>query len=269
MRPPARNRSLPHAARRPARRPARLLRRGREPEAGRFWLFLENVRGSKMRHVGEFEVWREVARWLARAHAAFAPEADTLARTHGAHLIRYDASFFRLWMRRAREFTRAAVRQGLTGADDALRRVERLSEVYGRVLSYVAALPRTLVHGDFFASNILARQEGARLRVCPVDWEMTGLGPGLLDLAALTSGSWGEEQRAALALDYRDALRSHGAQTYGVAALAPEEFLRALDCCHVCLAVQWLGWATDWQPPSDEAQDWLSVALRLVERLSL
>ena len=30
----------------------------------------------------------------------------------------------------------------------------------------------------------------------------------------------------------------------------------ALDVCRVQVAVQWLGWARDWRPPANNAQNW-------------
>ena len=52
-----------------------------------------------------------------------------------------------------------------------------------RALARLAGLPAVFVHGEFYASNILV----SRARLCPVDWEMAGIGPGVLDLAALAT----------------------------------------------------------------------------------
>jgi len=38
-----------------------------------------------------------------------------------------------------------------------------------------------------------------------------------------------------------------------------------LNCCRLFLAVQWLGWADKWVPPSEHAHDWLAEALELAE----
>jgi hypothetical protein len=60
----------------------------------------------------------------------------------------------------------------------------------------VAALGRsfpTVVHGELHSPNVLA--QGSRTYF--VDWETAGIGPGELDLAALTVGSWTEPTRAA------------------------------------------------------------------------
>src|SRR5262249_24535960 len=101
-------------------------------------------------------------------------------------------------------------------------------------------LPATLLHGEFYASNILIESKGARCRVAPVDWEMAAWGTGLLDLAALTAGNWRDEDRTALALTYR----AHWSDTERWNPPL-DEFLLAFDCCRVCLAVQWLGWSAN------------------------
>ena len=83
-------------------------------------------------------------------------------------------------------------------------------------------LPRTLLHGDFNASNILVRDSGTshvgreaepEERICPVDWEMAAVGPGFTDLAALISGGWNEEQRTALINTYLDALPDRSSES--------------------------------------------------------
>jgi hypothetical protein len=216
-----------------------------EPEAGRYWLFLERVAGRELYRVGDLAVWQRAARWLAGLHTHFAGRAEGLARA--VPLLRYDADFYRLWVRRALTFARAG---------QARRGLGWLAERYDRVVERLAGLPATLLHGEFYASNVLVREGG---EVCPVDWEMAAVGPGLMDLAALTAGKWNDEQRSALAGAYREGLAGAQAQPGGATDL--------LDWCRLQVAVQWLGWSENWSPPADHAQDWLGLALGLAERL--
>jgi hypothetical protein len=209
-------------------------------EAGRYWLFLERVPGVEMYQVGEFAAWQGVASWLSRLHAQFAGHAERLARQ--APLLVHDADYYRRWLRRAQAFR--------AETPDARRGLDWLARRHDRVIDRLTALPPTLLHGEFYASNILVHQTVAGLRVCPVDWEMAALGPGLTDLAALTAGRWSDEQRTALALAYR-----------------PHVSLEVLDFCRLQAAVQWLGWSPDWSPPPEHANDWLTEALDLAERL--
>lgn len=228
----------------------------------RYGLFLEKVAGAELYQVGEFAIWQRVARWLAAMHARFAGESEALGRA--APLLRHDGGFYRLWPRRARAFLRRA-EPPPPGADR--RAMERLVGNYDRVVERLAALPTTLVHGEFYASNVLVHGTGgdlSDLRVCAVDWEMAAVGAGPIDLAALTAGGWNAGEREALALDYHAALTPRLDWPP-----APEEFLTALDYCRLHLAMQWLGWSPGWTPPPEHAQDWLGEALGLAERLGL
>jgi hypothetical protein len=236
------------------------------------------------------------------ALSATPPAGDEsgLALTPGQrrHLLRYDGDFYRLWMRRARTFLRRAEFSAQPRADR--RRIDWLAKRYDRIVERLVRLPATFIHGEFFPSNILvqktetprssrltprhpsplrpsplaARGEGMgvkgdqktrrKLRICPVDWEMAAVGPGLIDLAALTAGKWKDEQKDALASAYRAALETAGGTPPTI-----DEFRTSLECCRLHLAVKMLGWSADWSPPPEHAQDWLSEALRLAENLGI
>jgi len=227
--------------------------------AASYGLFLEKVPGVELYQVGDLATWRRVAGWLAIMHTLFAEETGRLARV--APLLRYDAGFYRLWADRARA---SLDRAGLRLSRDARRGMEQLFGDYDRVVDHLVALPVTFVHGEFYASNVLVHEEGKGLRVCPVDWEMAAVGPGLVDLAALSAGGWTAPEREALALAYHAALVP--CENWPP---APDAFLVALDYCRLHVAVQWLGWSPEWSPPPEHAQDWLGEALGLAEKLGL
>jgi len=229
-----------------------------DQQAGHYWLFLERVPGVELYQVG-FPIWQEVARWLAAMHTRFT--AETALPTRTMNLLNYDGNYYRHWLRRAHEFAQRA--ESLPGGK-ARRGVEWLAARYDQVVERLVALPTTIIHGEFYASNVLVQETDGELRVCPVDWEMAAVGPGLVDLAALTAGIWTEEEKTSLTLTYHAAL----APTRGWPP-EPDAFLAALDCCQLHMAVQWLGWAPAWSPPPDQAQDWLNEALRLAEKLGL
>jgi aminoglycoside phosphotransferase len=194
--------------------------------AGRGWILLEKVPGVELAQIGELDDWRRAARWLARLHATFA-ETPPSSRL----LLDHDAAYYRLWPQRA------AARAP---------QVEWIAARYEAVVERLVALPRTLIHGEFYASNVLVAGE----RVAPVDWEMAAVGPGLVDLAALVTG-WKGEERAAIVAAYP-----------GVDDLA-------MAACRLHLALQWLGWSTDWTPPPAQAYDWLAEVREAAERLGL
>jgi thiamine kinase-like enzyme len=125
-----------------------------------------------------------------------------------------------------------------------------------------ASLPPTVIHGEFYASNVLVEEQACVVRICPLDWETAGLGPALIDVAALISGSWPEENKEQLAAAYFTAVASDGAPT-DVASQAV-----ALCCCRLLLAIKWVGWSPGWQPPPEHRYDWLAEALDLARRLN-
>jgi Ser/Thr protein kinase RdoA (MazF antagonist) len=222
-----------------------------EPGAERHWLFVEWVGGRELYQVGERGLWEAAARWLAEMHARFAPDVERHA-DRGC-LLDYDAAYYRCWIERAREFARAP------GQPPSLSRsLDWLAGVYEEVVEGLLELPKTVVHGEFYASNVLVAGDGHSPRVAPVDWELAATAPGPIDLAALISGDWDVEDREAIVSAYRSAP--------GVAPFTP----RQLDLARLHLAVQWLGWAPpSWAPPEGQRHDWLAEAVGLAERLGL
>jgi aminoglycoside phosphotransferase (APT) family kinase protein len=196
---------------------------------------------------------------LALMHTQFTGRAELLRQAQAAHLLTYNADYFRLWFGRAQGILQAAAPSRRRKAKHLM---ERLAPRYEQVIERLVALPVTLIHGEFYASNVLVQETADSLRVCPVDWEMAGVGPGLLDLAALTAGGWTDEQKTALALAYHAALPPDHPWSQ-----RPEALLAALDNCHLHLAMQWLGWSPDWSPPPEHRRNWLREALRLAEKL--
>lgn len=226
--------------------------------AGRFWLFLERVSGVELYQVGAVEVWQDVARWLAAWHSRFPGRVASAPPVSG--LIVYDEAFYRCWSVRALEYLRA---HQPPGDEAALTAFARLTDRYDRVVETLLSCEATVLHGEFYASNIMVTAPDRAGRVCPVDWEMAAIGPGLMDLAALTSGTWSEPNRRAIATAYRDALPP------GPARPSTPAFFEMLDVCRLHVAMQWLGWAKDWSPPPEHTQNWLGESLRLADRLGL
>ena len=200
------------------------------------WLFLEYVSAPELYQIGEFEVWLEAARWLARFHAS--PQCKpSVARDLAPGLLEHDYAFYRGWLRRALTFGGS--------------RLEEIEEDYQAAIEMLLETPRTLIHGEFYASNVLARRREDELRVCPVDWEMAAIGPGILDVAALASGRWTHTQRMCMAEAWCAELPKD---------LRPADLTAAFTCAQLQIALQWLGWAECWQPHKDHVHDWLAEA---------
>jgi hypothetical protein len=80
-----------------------------------------------------------------------------------------------------------------------------------------------------------------------------GFGPAVLDFAALTSGAWTREERAAM-------LRAYAASSGAGSARGCQV---SLDAARLHLCVQWLGTPPGWTPPTEHAHDWMAEALEL------
>jgi hypothetical protein len=227
-----------------------------DPERERYWLLLEKVVGNPLAKTGEFAIWCDAARWLADMHCRMADVASH--NELAANLLRYDEDFFCAWIDRAEQLSN--LRAG--GAENGFSAVWRLTAQCRHAVRKICALPQVFIHGEFYASNILISKCGDRIRICPIDWETSAIGPGLLDLAALVAGNWTEKQRAELALAYYQSLPSAARPFDNL-----QEFVRALCYCRLFMAVKWLGWSSDWQAPDEHRCDWLAEATQLVQAI--
>lgn len=195
--------------------------------SGADWLLLELVDGVELWQVGDIERWEAVASWLGRHHERF---AECAVERDAAVPAPLDSRVFGQWIHRAEAHTDGRLDVGACRL--ALERLDRL--------------PRTLVHGEFYPSNVLVAGD----RVVPVDWETAAMGPGVIDLAALVTG-WdaGVTRRLVAA--------------YG--AVEPADLLAA----RLALALRWLGWSAEWTAPAEHRQDWLREAVAAAEGLGV
>jgi aminoglycoside phosphotransferase (APT) family kinase protein len=204
------------------------------------------------------EQWLSAAAWIARFHAATARQTGI---EPAGPWVRYDAAFYWQWLRRAAAFCRN--RGG--GTRDQQELIRRLEAHYGRVVDRLLALPCTMIHGELYASNIIVKSGNGGARICPVDWETTAIGPGLIDLAALTAGRWTDLQQARIARAYYEAREPRPDQ----ARSSFDRFLSDLAVCRLHLAVLRLGWAERWEPPREHEYDWWGETRRLADQLGL
>jgi aminoglycoside phosphotransferase len=223
-----------------------------EPGLDRYWLFLEKVPGVELYQVGAFRLWKAVASWLADLHARFARAEDLAVEVP---LLVHDSGFYAMWPERA------AGLLGEAGRDEDRRRIQAIGRRYEEVIERLLSLPRTLIHGEFYASNVLVDERTDRPRVAPIDWELAAIGPGLMDLAALTTGWEGRQ--------VRELVRAYREGAPGNPAVQQEGFRLDLACCRLHLAMQWLGWSAAWAPPPAHRRDWMAEARRAAEELEL
>jgi hypothetical protein len=224
--------------------------------AARYRLLLERVDGLELQFVGDFNRWLATAAWLGAFHRRFASKAAAL-RVTPTRLLSYDREFLALWFERARR--RAEDARGVDRrAASRLKAIERLANTHERCVAALAALPPVLMHGEFFPSNILIQPR----RVCPVDWETAAIGPGLVDVAALSAGGWTEDEKLRL-------LRRYQTARTGRSGPLSSDLKRAFDASRFHLAMRMLGWPDrrGWLPPAVHAFDWLGEATRIARRL--
>lgn len=234
--------------------PPRLLA-GDATAAGGPWLMLERITGEQLRHVGAQSAWESAARWTGALHTEFA-STQRIATARAIGLPRWDSSRLQLsFVAAAREIPgRASTRV----AAAAIRAIKR---VHPRAVQRLAAQPPTLIHGQLYPSNVMVSRTKPQ-RVAVLDWETAAIGPGVIDLAALTEGEWTPEQRAALAAAYLHG-RDGGADP---AAVRRTEIDLACARLHLCLEL--LAMPADFEPPIDHTADWLDIAVRLAAEVA-
>jgi len=224
-----------------------------DEDSGRAWLLLERVPGEVLADEGDPEAWRAAARWAAKLDAAVEEHRDP--------------SLDRLLLDRNRNWHEERLAAAIAACETSGMSdlAARLRGCANALLDRLEALPRAFVHGELYASNVIVARQGSgkTVEVKPVDWEMAGTGPFALDLAALVTG-WDGVEREAMCEAFHRALPLAAADEISAADLR-----QALGHCELALALQWLGWASDWQPPAEHRRDWAADAARLLEGLDL
>lgn len=223
-------------------------------ERSSYWLLIEKVQGVELWQIGEFEIWEAAAEWLGRMHAQFQGRTEEL-REASPHLLDHTPEWYRAWCERA---ISAVKRSG----DQRAPALVDVVHDYDSVAARLATLPRTLIHGELYPANLLIVRRGGAVRVVPIDWEMAGVGPGVIDIAALSAG-WADSQAERLVRAYAAGRAS------APAPIAAEELSHDVARARLHLALQWLGWGDGWTPPPEHANDWLAEALEAAERLDL
>jgi hypothetical protein len=234
--------------------PPRLFGAHHDPSTGDHWLFLEQIDGLQLRHVGAMDTWHLAAAWAGRFHASLADPVG-VASGVALRLPRWDADRLRWGLARAQ---RHADRRGGSWAEQ----LDAAAVVHEVVVERLTSALQTVIHGELYPSNILvapnAAARGGDVRICAIDWETASIGPALIDVAALTEGDWSDDERSALLETYllaRDGVLSE--QSIASAS-------RELVCARLQLAIERAVLPTS-VIPADHARDWFALASRLAE----
>ena len=227
------------------------------PTTGIYWLLTEHVTDLRLFEVGDLATWNAVAGWLGGLHRRLgALNRQALCRQ--ARLLQYNREWYTVWLDRALHFFAANDPVPSRRGRAALR---WLAERYHKVIERLLSLPQTVIHGEFYPSNVLVAGSLAHPVACPLDWEMTAVGPSVVDVAALTSGEWrSQDRRAAIAAYVEGSGASH--DTFA-------EVAESVEYAQIHLAVQWLGWFGRRRARSDHRRDWLADAADRAEALRL
>jgi thiamine kinase-like enzyme len=196
-----------------------------EPQHDSFWLFLEHIDSDRLTRSG-FERWVEAARWAARFHAA----VRELPLTEADFLIHLDRDHYRHCANR--------LEQNFSNFNPEQQPIIRQAlNDYDGILEQLVALPRHLIHGEFFGQNVMIRQANPAEPIAVIDWETAAIGPGYIDLVSISAGQWTPEQRQAM---WRAYFEQYQAET-GL-PMDWEHFCQEVGQVALYRALWWLGW---------------------------
>jgi hypothetical protein len=216
---------------------------------GCYWLFLEDV-GEETLSGGDISDWLEAFRWLAEMHGTWLGREEDLRALdclteHGADYYHVDAQIARRHLESA-------------GRPAALARFDSLMARFDELVAWLLRQPRTLVHGDIFAENLML-QPGGRIR--PIDWESAGIGLAAWDLTRLLDG-WGTDRPMFFDVYWKE-LALHR-----TVRLDRPTFERTLTRCEILDALVHLSWDEERCQDSsfvDSALDQIEQAWRQVD----
>jgi Phosphotransferase enzyme family len=214
-------------------------------------IFLEYIDDWNLKYHG-LEYWFIAARRLAQFHAYFATRAEKLLACD--FLLHFDTSYLYEWADRAITVLRDQ-------SEDLATELALAVGCYDRVAEILASQPLTLAHNDLAPKNVLADRSTNPARICFVDWEMAGLGCGLMDLVELKHGlDPVNDQKMRMAycaeLAETDLLPS-----------CPEDRSRLFAACELSQTVYRLAHSKSWRLPIARVAQWVSEARQLVMRI--
>lgn len=185
---------------------------------------------------------RRATRWLGEFHS----RTDRLiAAGQRFPLARFNTRYYERWPRRLRRFVGRS-------ADHAW--LAPLLDRYGVIIELLSGEPPTVIHGDFYADNVLVRGN----EVVVIDWSWSAMAVGEIDLASITAG-WPDEYVVACEQEYRVARGSDR---------PVETCRRVLDAARVHLHCRWLAHRRTW--PREPRQQWRFTSIRqAAERLGV
>jgi hypothetical protein len=149
---------------------------------GRCWIFLEHIEGERC--TAEIPAHRALtARWLGGLHAI------TSTMHLGKLLPRHDSVFYRSQLRTARHAISAALassaldRSGRSRLAAAVDRCDYLDSQWDALEILTEDVRSGVIHGDLQSKNVRVRHRAGRVELIAFDWEFSGYGIPVADLA--------------------------------------------------------------------------------------
>lgn len=180
------------------------------------WLVLEAVEADIAPDAWSADDYRRAVTMLAELHERFWNLADDLATY--PWLARPLTIDFEIHVYAAAQAVEKIVTDDwprlITGSQAGLATLGEIVSEVDRVAQPLRNVPPTLLHGDFSPANVRLQADG---EMVVYDWQLAGLGPGVLDLAAFVIASHWERSELPLGDDELIALyRQEMKQRVGV-----------------------------------------------------
>jgi len=214
-------------------------------------LFLEYVAGWNLKY-HDICQWIAAARRLAHFHAQFARDSERLRAA--PFLLHFDAAYVRDWVGRALAVT--AARSG-----ELAIRLESVVRRYGAAVNLLCEQLETLVHNDLSPKNVLADASREPVRICFVDWELAGVGCGVMDLVHLKYGLGREDDTAMQAAYYAEVAGT------GLIPASRRDFDRLVAACELHKTLYRLARSQAWSVPIETVATWVTEAQRLASQV--
>jgi hypothetical protein len=146
------------------------------------WLFVEDAgREEYSRRIEEHRLLS--ARWLATMHTSAARVVAA------SRLPDHGPNYYLARLQSAQAGTRRVLADFTLNTDDRtsldsiVSQCDLLKALWSQVGQTCETVPRTVVHGDFIGKNMRIRRSPSDVVLLPFDWEFTGWGHPIADLA--------------------------------------------------------------------------------------
>lgn len=199
-----------------------------EPGNSIYWIFIEDAGPKRLSRLGDFSLWVDAARWVARLHAI---DISAIDDKEGL-LPEYDASHFSLCGQR--------IEENLSKFNaEQQEDISRALESYNKTIDYLNDLPICLLHGEYFGKNVIIRPGEKENAIAVIDWETASLGPRCIDLVSVSAGRWTPEQRQVMFQAYAEQYEIETGEKVKI-----QEFEEEIKIVALYRALWWLGYWT-------------------------